>query len=157
MTGITLTSQQQKLLDFIKGHIDCHSQAPSLKQMAAAMELGSRSSAHRLLLCLEDRGAIRRLRNKPRALQVVDPAAVDRNNAAVALAALKQVSAMTGALVASYRFLAELRDELLHDLCAANSNLDRSTMDASDAAYVAAVEVVIAQIDAALPDGVPHA
>ncbi len=151
MTGITLTEQQQKLLDIIKAHIANHNRAPTCQQMADDMGFTSKSGVHRLLLGLEERGAIRRLRHKPRALQVVD-----RNNAAVALSALKQMSAMTGALVASYRFLAELRNDLLHDFCAANSGLDRSTMDADDAAYVAEIEAVIAQIDAALPDGVSH-
>ena len=47
--------------------------------------------------------------------------------------------------------------ELLHDFGATNSDLDRSTMDDSETVYVAEVEAVIAQIDAALPDGVPHA
>lgn len=117
------------------------------------MKLGSKSGIHRLLLGLEDRGAIRRLPYKARAIQVVDHAVEGNRNAAVALAAITRATKMTTALQASRTFLTGLRDELLHDFCAANSNLDRSTMGANETAYVAEIEAVIAQIEAALPKG----
>lgn len=73
MTGITLTEQQQKLLDIIKAHIANHNRAPSCQQMADDMGFTSKSGVHRLLQGLEERGAIRRLPNRIRAIELLDP------------------------------------------------------------------------------------
>jgi SOS-response transcriptional repressor LexA len=64
------TGRQQELLLFIKRRIDHCGVAPSFDEMAAAIG-GSKGSIHRLLLELEARGHIRRLRNRKRAIEVL--------------------------------------------------------------------------------------
>lgn len=139
MTGITLTEQQQKLLDIIKARIAEDGRAPTLQQMAEAMGVKTKSNIHRLLLGLQDRRAIRRLPGRARAIEIIDPAAGTAH----------------GALLASRAFLARLRDELLRDFTS-GSDLDGTTMDEDEAAYVAEVEEILAQIDTALPKGARH-
>ena len=71
MIGLTL--RQAQCLDAIKAHIAAHWIAPSYRELQAALGLASLSGVHRLLAGLEERGHIRRrLRRRPRAIEVVD-------------------------------------------------------------------------------------
>jgi SOS-response transcriptional repressor LexA len=66
-----LSPHQQRLFDYIRCAIDCTGQAPRISDMAH--ELGcAESSARALLLRLEKRGAIRRIPNAWRAIEIVD-------------------------------------------------------------------------------------
>ena len=66
-----LTSKQQQLLMYIKQHLDKGGVSPSFEEMKEALDLKSKSGIHRLISALEERGFIRRLPNRARALEIV--------------------------------------------------------------------------------------
>ena len=68
-----LTPQQKKLLEFLSARSAVGS-TPSFEEMMQALELKSKSGVHRLVLGLEERGYIKRLFNKARAIEVLRPA-----------------------------------------------------------------------------------
>lgn len=66
-----LTAKQQQLLRYIKEHLDRGGVSPSFEEMKEALDLKSKSGIHRLISALEERGFIRRLANRARALEIV--------------------------------------------------------------------------------------
>lgn len=66
-----LTAKQQQLLLFIKQHLEQGGVSPSFEEMKEALDLKSKSGIHRLISALEERGFIRRLANRARALEVL--------------------------------------------------------------------------------------
>lgn len=66
-----LTAKQQQLLRYIKEHLDRGGVSPSFEEMKEALNLKSKSGIHRLISALEERGFIRRLANRARALEIV--------------------------------------------------------------------------------------
>ena len=66
-----LTAKQRELLMFIDGRLNQSGVSPSFDEMREALELKSKSGVHRLISALEERGFIRRLPNRARALEVV--------------------------------------------------------------------------------------
>ncbi len=66
-----LTRKQLELLEFIKSRIDADGVPPSFDEMKDALELQSKSGIHRLITALEERGFIRRLAHRARALEIV--------------------------------------------------------------------------------------
>ncbi len=66
-----LTQRQHQLLSFIHGYLDNHGVPPSFEEMRGALRLKSKSGIHRLIMGLEERGYIRRLAYRARALEVV--------------------------------------------------------------------------------------
>ncbi|MBN8832195.1 MAG: repressor LexA, partial [Sphingomonadales bacterium] len=66
-----LTAKQQQLLSYIKQHLDQGGVSPSFEEMKEALDLKSKSGIHRLISALEERGFIRRLANRARALEIV--------------------------------------------------------------------------------------
>lgn len=66
-----LTIKQQQLLLFIKQHLERGGVSPSFEEMKEALDLKSKSGIHRLISALEERGFIRRLPNRARALEVL--------------------------------------------------------------------------------------
>ena len=66
-----LTRKQQELLRFIEARLDADGVSPSFEEMKAALDLKSKSGIHRLITALEERGFIRRLPHRARALEVV--------------------------------------------------------------------------------------
>lgn len=66
-----LTRRQADLLKFIDFSSKEQGIAPSFDEMTAGLGLRSKSGVHRLITALEERGYIRRLRNRARAIQVV--------------------------------------------------------------------------------------
>jgi len=66
-----LTAKQQQLLSYIKQHLDQGGVSPSFEEMKEALDLKSKSGIHRLISALEERGFIRRLPNRARALEIV--------------------------------------------------------------------------------------
>ena len=68
-----LTPVQRNALDFIRGYIEQHGGvSPSFGEIEHALGLHSRSSVHRIVSALEERGHIRRLHNRQRAIQLFD-------------------------------------------------------------------------------------
>jgi repressor LexA len=66
-----LTAKQRELLIFIDGRLKESGISPSFDEMREALELKSKSGVHRLISALEERGFIRRLPNRARALEVL--------------------------------------------------------------------------------------
>jgi repressor LexA len=70
-----LTQRQLQLLKFIQSYSREHGVSPSFDEMRSALKLQSKSGIHRLISGLEERGYIRRLAYRARALEVVKPLA----------------------------------------------------------------------------------
>ena len=70
-----LTRKQKELLDFLTAHAEQNDVPPSFDEMRDALGLASKSGIHRLVSGLEERGHIRRLANRARAIEIVKPAA----------------------------------------------------------------------------------
>ena len=66
-----LTSKQYELLRFIHERLKESGVPPSFEEMKEALNLRSKSGIHRLITALEERGFIRRLPNRARALEVI--------------------------------------------------------------------------------------
>lgn len=66
-----LTQRQLQLLNFIQDYAREHNVSPSFEEMRSALRLKSKSGIHRLIQGLEERGYIRRLAYRARALEVV--------------------------------------------------------------------------------------
>src|SRR3954452_25348865 len=66
-----LTAKQRELLLIIDDRLRDSGISPSFDEMPDALELKSKSGVHRLISALEERGFIRRLPNRARALEVV--------------------------------------------------------------------------------------
>jgi repressor LexA len=66
-----LTAKQRELLLFIDDRLKDGGVSPSFDEMREALALKSKSGVHRLISALEERGFIRRLPNRARALEVV--------------------------------------------------------------------------------------
>jgi len=70
-----LTRKQSELLRYLNEHMQQHEVPPSFDEMRDALGLASKSGVHRLVSGLEERGYIRRLANRARAIEILKPAA----------------------------------------------------------------------------------
>jgi repressor LexA len=66
-----LTKKQSELLRFIHERLQEAGVPPSFDEMKDALDLRSKSGIHRLIMALEERGFIRRLANRARAIEVL--------------------------------------------------------------------------------------
>ena len=66
-----LTKKQLDLLSFIHQRVQRDGVPPSFDEMKLALDLRSKSGIHRLITALEERGFIRRLAHRARAIEVV--------------------------------------------------------------------------------------
>ena len=66
-----LTKKQRELLLFINDRIKETGVSPSFDEMKEALDLASKSGIHRLITALEERGFLRRLAHRARALEVL--------------------------------------------------------------------------------------
>lgn len=66
-----LTRKQLELLTFIKARTEADGVPPSFDEMKEALDLRSKSGIHRLITALEERGFIRRLAHRARALEII--------------------------------------------------------------------------------------
>ena len=66
-----LTKKQKNLLLFINKKLRSSGVSPSYEEMKASLNLKSKSGIHRLISALEERGFIKRLAHKARALEVI--------------------------------------------------------------------------------------
>lgn len=66
-----LTRKQMDLLEFIHKRMQKDGVPPSFDEMKEALDLRSKSGIHRLITALEERGFIRRLAHKARAIEIV--------------------------------------------------------------------------------------
>jgi SOS-response transcriptional repressor LexA len=68
----SLTRMQRVLLDFIGRHQAQEGTSPSFDEMREALGLRSKSGVHRLITGLEERGFIRRMPNRARAIEIIE-------------------------------------------------------------------------------------
>ncbi|GAA4764200.1 transcriptional repressor LexA [Stakelama sediminis] len=66
-----LTRKQHELICFIADRLNATGVSPSFEEMKEALDLKSKSGVHRLISALEERGFLRRLPNRARALEVL--------------------------------------------------------------------------------------
>ena len=66
-----LTRKQSELLRYIHERLQEEGVPPSFDEMKDALDLKSKSGIHRLIMALEERGFIRRLANRARAIEVL--------------------------------------------------------------------------------------
>ena len=67
-----LTKKQKELLDYLKDYISHNQISPSFEEMKKAINLKSKSGIHRLISSLEERGFIKRLKHKARAMEIIN-------------------------------------------------------------------------------------
>ncbi|MEQ8333065.1 transcriptional repressor LexA [Nisaea sp.] len=94
-----LTKKQHQLLLFIQERLEQTGVSPSFDEMKDALDLKSKSGIHRLITALEERGFIRRLPHRARALEILrtpDSSATVATQAAVAHPAALDRSASRG-------------------------------------------------------------
>ena len=77
-----LTKKQKELFEFLNKYIDLNGIAPSFEEMKKALNLKSKSGIHRLILSLEQRGFIKRLKHKARAMEITKE--LPNNNSSIA-------------------------------------------------------------------------
>ena len=65
-----LTKRQKELFDYLSEYISKNSISPSFEEMKVAVNLKSKSGIHRLINSLEERGFIKRLKHKARAMEI---------------------------------------------------------------------------------------
>jgi len=76
-----LTRKQLDLLNYINKHLNKDGIPPSFDEMKEALDLRSKSGIHRLITALEERGFIRRLAHRARAIEIVKlPDSLGTNN-----------------------------------------------------------------------------
>ena len=66
-----LTRKQSELLAYLSNYMEQHDVSPSFDEMRNALGLASKSGVHRLVSGLEERGYIRRLANRARAIEIL--------------------------------------------------------------------------------------
>ena len=66
-----LTKKQKKLLTYIRNFQSKNGVTPSYEEMKVALNLRSKSGIHRLIIALEERGFVKRLAHKARALEII--------------------------------------------------------------------------------------
>ncbi|MBW6522270.1 transcriptional repressor LexA [Sphingomonas sp. RHCKR47] len=66
-----LTRKQHELICFIEDRLATTGVSPSFEEMKEALDLKSKSGVHRLISALEERGYIKRLPNRARALEIL--------------------------------------------------------------------------------------
>ncbi|MDE2301529.1 MAG: transcriptional repressor LexA [Sphingomonadales bacterium] len=101
-----LTRKQHELIRFIQTRLEETGVSPSFEEMKEALDLKSKSGVHRLISALEERGFIRRLPNRARALEVLRQpedatGPMARPRAAATPAALQRAAAPRPAPVAA--------------------------------------------------------
>ena len=75
-----LTEKQHELLKYIYQRVTENGISPSYDEMKLAVNLHSKSGIHRLVNALEERGYIRRLPNRARALEIIKHPFADQSN-----------------------------------------------------------------------------
>lgn len=82
---ISLTSRQADCLRFIAGFTEAKGYGPSRQEIADGLGLLRKNSAHELVVLLEQRGAIRRLKGRARSIEVLTAVPLPRDPQGVPL------------------------------------------------------------------------
>ena len=68
-----MTRRQHEVLAFVGRYVAHHGFAPSYEEIAAALQMSSKSGVHYIVRQLEERGRIRRLPGRARAIEIILP------------------------------------------------------------------------------------
>ena len=94
-----LTRKQLELLDFIQKRLARDGVPPSFDEMKEALDLRSKSGIHRLITALEERGFIRRLAHRARAIEILKlPDAMEKPGFSPKVIQGDKVAAQRGAM-----------------------------------------------------------
>ena len=117
-----LTAKQHELIRFIQQRLEETGISPSFEEMKEALDLKSKSGVHRLISALEERGFLRRLPNRARALEVIrEPGAT---TPARSLAASDNVVAMPAPRVSAPEAANDVIELPLHGRIAAGAPIE---------------------------------
>ncbi|WP_108790572.1 transcriptional repressor LexA [Erythrobacter sp. Alg231-14] len=123
-----LTAKQHELIRFIQERLEDTGISPSFEEMKEALDLKSKSGVHRLISALEERGFIRRLPNRARALEVIkqpeDATPAPRASQPVTLAANDAVPAAVRPKVAAPEPANDVIEIPLHGRIAAGAPIE---------------------------------
>ncbi|WP_166415823.1 transcriptional repressor LexA [Cochlodiniinecator piscidefendens] len=150
-----LTKKQLELLNFINKRLNADGVPPSFDEMKDALDLRSKSGIHRLITALEERGFIRRLAHRARAIEIVRlPESIDASASSTAslngaIAASTAVQAM--ALPLMGRIAAGVPIEAISD-AATNVAVPGQMLTSGDPHYALEVKGE-SMIDAGINDG----
>tara|TARA_B100000575_G_scaffold246917_1_gene212140 strand:- start:1371 stop:1994 length:624 start_codon:yes stop_codon:yes gene_type:complete len=75
-----LTKKQKELFDYLKQYISNNQISPSFEEMKKAVNLKSKSGIHRLITSLEQRGFIKRLKHRARAMEIIEKQSTNNTN-----------------------------------------------------------------------------
>lgn len=98
-----LTRKQYELLVYIDNYLRDHGISPSFDEMKEALNLKSKSGIHRLITGLEERGFIRRLAHRARALEVLRLPDNSDDDQTPAASAATNVTSIASARKATHR------------------------------------------------------
>jgi repressor LexA len=119
-----LTRKQHELLTFIQTRLEDSGISPSFEEMKEALDLKSKSGVHRLISALEERGFIRRLANRARALEVIREPDTASPRAVARAAAPSVVQAVTLPRAAAPRPANDVIEIPLHGRIAAGAPIE---------------------------------
>lgn len=69
---LIIYKKQRQILDFIKQFIQSNGSAPTLKQIAEAIDVSSLATVHEHLQALEEKGLLKRKHGKNRSMEIID-------------------------------------------------------------------------------------
>ncbi len=120
-----LTAKQHELIRFIQQRLEETGISPSFEEMKEALDLRSKSGVHRLISALEERGFLRRLPNRARALEVLkQPEDVQSSGTPARRAANDAVVAMAPAARAAPQPANDVIELPLHGRIAAGAPIE---------------------------------
>ena len=123
-----LTAKQHELIRFIQTRLEATGISPSFEEMKEALDLKSKSCVHRLISALEERGFIRRLPNRARALEIVklpeDAVTLPRSKASTPAAANDRTAPATMAKAVAPKPANDVIDIPLHGRIAAGAPIE---------------------------------
>ena len=91
-----LTKKQKELFDFVSSYIEKSSISPSFEEMKNALGLKSKSGIHALITSLEQRGYIKRMKHRARAMEILkktEALAFNSNSNSLSIPLLGSISA----------------------------------------------------------------
>lgn len=87
-----LTKRQGELLAYLAEQVQDHGLIPAYDQMAKALGIASKSGVHRMVLALEERGFIRRIPHRARAIEIIKTPKTEATDDSWAVSAAKTLS-----------------------------------------------------------------
>ncbi len=86
-----LTKKQKNLLLFINKKLRSSGVSPSYEEMKQSLNLKSKSGIHRLITSLEERGFIKRLKHKARAMEIINKDNIADENPDLVIDSMRQL------------------------------------------------------------------